>query len=80
MRNQQGACSARKKTVKRKRVRRHIRALGKIMGLKIRAGAALVAAGVTMVAASAAAQDADYYRGGWRNEAGAPQIYELAKQ
>lgn len=36
----------------------------------------LVALG-TLLAAPAAAEDADFYRGGWRTEGGEPQVYEF---
>lgn len=41
-------------------------------------GIALLAAGAALATASAAmAEGADYYRGGWRTDAGAPHVYEF---
>jgi hypothetical protein len=45
--------------------------------LGIRLFAIVAASGATLLAVPAMAEDADYYRGGWRVEAGGPQVYEF---
>src|SRR5690606_30105899 len=42
-----------------------------------RALAATVAAGVALAAAPAFAEEADWYRGGWRTDAGEPHVYQF---
>jgi hypothetical protein len=45
--------------------------------MNIRSLAAFAAAGAAVLACPAWAQDADYYRGGWRTDAGDPHVYEF---
>ena len=45
--------------------------------MSIRSIAALAAAGVILVAWPACAEDADWYRGGWRTDAGDPHVYQF---
>lgn len=45
--------------------------------MTIRSIARLVAAGTLLAAGPAFAEDADWYRGGWRTDAGAPHVYQF---
>ena len=45
--------------------------------MSIRSIAALAAAGVILVAWPACAEDADWYRGGWRTEGSDPHVYQF---